>query len=142
MKSLKPAILILVFFVLARIHFSWALGSSWGFMAALPINANGDLLLQPTVMDCAIVGVGLLAFGIFYILQTHWVTNPLSDKANRIIGWTIPSIFLLRAVGEFKYIGIFKPPMDTAFAQADFFFYSPLCLLIALLGFLIIRLID
>ncbi|MDW3211320.1 MAG: DUF3995 domain-containing protein [Reichenbachiella sp.] len=139
MKSQNPIILLLIFSALAGLHFSWALGSHWGFTAALPTTPEGDLLLKPTPLDSAIVGFGLMAFGIYYLLQTQWINKTLPDKLNRIIGWVIPGIFLLRAVGDFKYVGIFKPPMQTAFAQADFFFYSPLCLLIALLGFLVVR---
>ncbi|WP_422362099.1 DUF3995 domain-containing protein [Reichenbachiella sp.] len=139
MKSLNPILLLLIFSVLACLHFSWALGSNWGFAAALPTTAEGEFLLQPTPIDSAIVGFGLLAFAIYYLLQTQWINKPLPNKINRIIGWIIPGIFLLRAVGDFQYVGIFKPPMETVFAQADFFFYSPLCLLIALLGFLVVK---
>lgn len=139
MKSRNSLFLFIIFFALALLHFSWALGSSWGFLAALPTNAEGDLLLQPTSSDSAVVGFGLFAFGIFYLIQTHWINKTLPFKLNRIIGWIIPGIFLLRAVGDFTFVGIFKPPIETAFAQADFYFYSPLCLLIALLGFLIVR---
>lgn len=139
MKNQNATILILVFLVLASIHFSWAMGSSWGFEAALPTTATGELLLQPTPLESAIVGLGLLAFGFFYLFQTQWINKTLPNRINNIIGWIIPGIFLLRAIGDFQYVGIFKPPMETVFAQADFFYYSPLCLFIALLGFLIIK---
>lgn len=139
MKALSPTILIVIFSSLAGLHFSWALGSSWGFMAALPTTVDGQLLFEPHPIESAIIGLGLLTFGIFYLLQTSWINKSLPEKTNKIIGWGIPSIFLLRAIGDFKYVGIFKPPIETAFATADFYFYSPLCLFIALLGFLIIK---
>ncbi|WP_420579894.1 DUF3995 domain-containing protein [Reichenbachiella sp.] len=139
MKSTNPFILILIFSFLAGIHFSWAMGSSWGFMAALPTTTDGDLLFRPTPAESATVGAGFMAFAIYYLIQTNWIAIELPAKMNRIIGWIIPCIFLLRAIGDFKYVGIFKPPMQTEFAQADFFFYSPLCLLIALLGFVIVK---
>lgn len=139
MKTLYPPTLLFIFSILAGIHFSWALGSTWGILAALPTTEAGELLIQPTFIDSAVVGAGLLTFGIYYLFQTSWVKQSLPQKINSILGWGIPSIFLLRAIGDFKYVGIFKPPMETTFATADFYFYSPLCLLIALLGFLIIK---
>jgi hypothetical protein len=37
---------------------------------------------------------------------------------------------LLRAVGEFRYVGLFKRVRGTKFAVLDTFVYSPLCLLL------------
>jgi hypothetical protein len=38
---------------------------------------------------------------------------------------------LLRAVGEFRYVGLFKRVRGTKFAVLDTYVYSPLCLLLA-----------
>jgi len=48
--------------------------------------------------------------------------------------WAITTIFLIRAIGEFKYIGFFKKIKTTTFGQMDTKFYSPLCLIISFLG--------
>jgi hypothetical protein len=45
--------------------------------------------------------------------------------------------FLLRAVGEFRLVGLFKRIRGTAFARWDTWLFSPLCLLIALAFFFV-----
>ncbi|SMD32638.1 Protein of unknown function [Reichenbachiella faecimaris] len=139
MKTYLSIFLLIVFSALSILHFYWANGGSWGFAEALPTDANGKRLLNPSALESAIVGTGLMLFGIYYLLQSGLVLSLPTWTFFKIIGWIIPGIFLLRAIGDFKFIGIFKPPLETAFAKADLYFYSPLCLLIALLGFLIIR---
>ena len=52
----------------------------------------------------------------------------------RFGGWVIPIIFLLRAIGEFKYVGIFKRVKKTKFGRFDTKLFSPLCLIISILG--------
>jgi hypothetical protein len=51
--------------------------------------------------------------------------------------WIIPSIFILRAIGDFKYVGFFKKIKDTEFAKADSKWFIPLCLTIGIFGILI-----
>jgi hypothetical protein len=53
------------------------------------------------------------------------------------IGWIIPAIFLIRAIGDFKYVGFTKKVKSSTFAELDTKFFSPLCLVIAALGFAI-----
>lgn len=38
---------------------------------------------------------------------------------------------LLRGVGEFRYVGLFKRVKGSRFARNDTRFYSPLCLMLA-----------
>ncbi|WP_317130658.1 DUF3995 domain-containing protein [Psychroserpens sp. NJDZ02] len=49
----------------------------------------------------------------------------------------IPLIFLLIAIGEFKYIGFFKSIKKTDFGKLDTKLLSPLCLIIAIFGIVI-----
>jgi len=42
-------------------------------------------------------------------------------------------IFAFRALGDFRYVGFFKRVRGNLFAQRDTWFYSPLCLLLAIL---------
>ena len=51
--------------------------------------------------------------------------------------WIIAGIFILRAIGDFRYVGFFKSVKQSAFARADSRYYSPLCLLIGVLGIMI-----
>ncbi|REG85421.1 DUF3995 domain-containing protein [Algoriphagus antarcticus] len=138
MKSTLATLLIAIFFGLALIHFYWACGGQWGFESTLPTDEHGIRLLNPKTLDSIIIGVALVLFGIFY-----WVTF-ISKKDRfpywlKTIGmWSIPILFALRAMGDFKYIGFFKKINSTEFANYDNLLYSPLCLTIAIIGFVLI----
>jgi hypothetical protein len=51
--------------------------------------------------------------------------------------FVIAALFLLRAIGDFKYVGFFKSVSQTDFARLDSLLFTPLCLLIAIAAFLI-----
>lgn len=138
MKSTLAILLIVIFSVFALIHFYWAIGGQWGFESVLPTNEQGQQMLTPKTLDSIIVGSGLTLFATFYWLTFISVNRKLSFWV-RIIGlWTIPLIFGLRALGDFKYIGFFKQIKSTEFAKSDTWFFSPLCLIIAILGFVLL----
>lgn len=128
-------ILFAIFFILSMLHFSWALGSSWGFEDAIPKNEEGEPMLKPKKIDSMIVGIGLLFFGVFYLIKSELIEFDLPALVMSIAKWIIPSIFLLRAIGDFRYVGFSKKVKSTAFAKKDTKFYAPLCLAIAGIGF-------
>ena len=130
-------ILFIIFLMLAVIHFIWAFGVQWGFDIALPTKENGERTINPGSMECVIVGLGLSAFALFYILQLNIIQLNLPNWIFNFGGWLIPSIFILRAIGDFKYIGFFKKTGETNFGQMDTKYYSPLCLLIGIIGVII-----
>lgn len=130
-------ILTLIFLILSILHFYWAVGGKWGFRKALPTNAKGVTVLNPKVIDSVIVGLGLLFFACFYASKTAIIQNYFWNWLLIYGGWVIPSIFLLRSVGDFKYVGLFKKVKSTGFAKLDTQYFIPLCLIIAFLGFMI-----
>lgn len=127
--------LILIFLFLSGVHVYWALGGKWGLDAAIPTDPNSKKKLNPPPLLTAIVANGLFAFAVYYMLVAGWVQMDLPHWLLQLAGWGIPSIFLLRAIGDFQYVGLFKKVKGTAFAQADNRIFVPLCLVIAVLGF-------
>lgn len=122
---------------LALIHFNWFLGGEFGFSESLPTKENGERVLNPKNIDNAIVGVGLLVFSMIYLLKSGLIQVNLPNWIILYVGWIISAIFLLRAIGEFKYVGFFKKIRNTKFGELDTKFFSPLCLGIAIIGMLI-----
>lgn len=139
LKTSLSLFLLLIFLALSFLHFYWALGGEWGFSSALPTDESGRRLVNPTPLASTVVGMGLLAFGTFYLLKSGLVNNFLPSIASNIVSWVIPLIFMLRAIGDFKYIGFFKQISQTQFGQADSFYFSPLCLIVSVIGFILIR---
>ncbi len=137
LTTLLSTALCIVFLLLGGIHFYWVMGGRWGFKNALPTNKNGERILNPKTRDSAIVGLGLLAFAGFYLLKTEWIEWYVPEWINTYGQWIIPSIFLLRAIGDFRYVGFFKRVVGTDFGKLDTKFFSPLCLAIATIGYLI-----
>lgn len=123
-----------VLLILSAIHFSWALGSKWGFEKALPANSEGIKVLNPTKFDGAIVGIGLLLFATYYLLKGDIINLDVPSYILKYAGWSISAIFIFRAIGDFKYVGFFKQITGTEFASLDTMIYTPLCLVLGLVG--------
>jgi hypothetical protein len=113
------------------------MGGEFGFTESLPTKETGERVLNPKKVDSAIVGIALTAFGIFYILKSELIETNLPDWFMKYGSWIIPILFILRAVGEFKYVGFFKSIKKTDFGRLDTRLFSPLCLIIGLLGIVI-----
>jgi Protein of unknown function (DUF3995) len=126
--------LFLVFSFLGGLHFYWAFGGKWGLEAALPSNPKGNKVFTPNQASTIFVGFALLSMGIFVLLKNNptWSAN-LPDFVNKwgLLGLAI--VFLLRAMGDFRYAGFFKKIKGTTFADFDTRYYSPLCLFIGVL---------
>ena len=130
-------LLSVIFIALAIIHFNWVFGGAFGFDASLPTNANGKRVLNPSKTDSAIVGLGLTVFACFYIYKLGFINYQLPNWILIFGSWIIPAIFLLRAIGDFKYIGFSKRIHGTKFSKLDTTFFSPLCLIISVIGIVI-----
>ncbi|MBN8642817.1 MAG: DUF3995 domain-containing protein [Flavobacteriales bacterium] len=123
-----------IFIGLGCIHFYWALGGKFGFSETLPTKTNGQQVLNPKRSDCLIVGLVLVLFGVFYLIKSRLITFELTAWMIQYASWIIPIIFIFRAIGEFKYVGFFKSIKGTHFSKMDTKIYSPLCLLMGILG--------
>jgi hypothetical protein len=133
---LSAGLLIIIFVLIAGLHFYWAVGGRWGIHSAVPTNEHGKRMLETGPVACIVVTLGLLSFATYYAVQTGWIGFVLPGFLN-FLGWVIPSIFLLRAIGDFKYVGLTRKLKGTTFARQDALYFTPLCLTIAALGFLI-----
>lgn len=134
---LLSILLSLIFFTLAMFHFIWAAGGSYGFAASLPTKETGERVLNPKKVDSAIVGLGLTAFGLFYVFKVGLFPYELPAWVIQYGGWIIPAVFILRSIGEFRYVGFFKRVKNTEFGRMDSRFYAPLCLGIGVAGVIV-----
>jgi len=126
--------LIGIFISLALIHLYWVFGGTKGLDKALPTDKTGKRILNPGKVETLIVGIGLLLFAFFYILKTGIIEIQVPSFLLRYGGWGISAIFILRAIGDFKYVGFFKKIKHTEFGIFDTKYFSLLSLLIGLLG--------
>ncbi len=135
--TLLSIILLIVFTFLSSMHFYWLAGGKWGLKKVIPTKENQDTTLSIPKFATLIVALVLLLFGLLYLIKSRLINIPFSNLITTYGYWIIPSIFILRAIGDFKYVGFFKKIKNTEFAKADSKWFAPLCLIIGILGILI-----
>jgi hypothetical protein len=119
--------------LLAGVHLYWGCGGRWWTENIVPESEAGVPLFNPGPLGFFGVSV-LLAMAAWILLaRVGLVRIPLSDQLVSIGAWTIGVLFLLRAVGDLRYAGIFRSIVGTRFAQWDAVIYTPICLLLGVL---------
>ena len=120
--------------LIALLHFYWAVGGRLGMTAAVPGRGNKPLF-TPSPLATAFVGIALLLSAVVSLQYIRVLSLPLPRGLVSPCMWSLGIVFLVRAVGDFNYVGFFKRQLGTRFAKLDSRFYSPLCLLLAALVF-------
>lgn len=123
----------LVFFLLGAVHIYWAFGGKWGMATALPTNEpGGERLFNPGLIGILVVAFGLFLFAAITLGNLELLQSILPSKYIKPATLVIACIILLRALGDFKYVGFAKKVKNTAFAKSDTMIFSPLCLYLGL----------
>ncbi|WP_108808565.1 DUF3995 domain-containing protein [Aquimarina spinulae] len=135
--TILSIILCLIFVVLGGFHFYWLFGGVWGLRKVIPTKGNEKNTLAIPKFATLVVGLILVAFGLVYLIKSGFISVQFPNWITIYGYWFIPSIFILRAIGEFKYVGYFKKIKNTEFSKADSKIFSPLCLVIGIIGILI-----
>jgi hypothetical protein len=130
-------ILFLIFLFLSAIHFYWGFGGKWGKNAAIPTSAENSKVFSPGPLTTFIVAFCLLVVGAFILLKAKLLNVSIPYFLDKSGLWIIAFLFIARAIGEFKYLGFFKKIRSTKFGQNDTKYYSPLCMVIAVLAIIL-----
>jgi hypothetical protein len=64
-------------------------------------------VLHPKAFDSAIVGLGLLMFALYFLIKQSIILISMPSIITKYGAWVTASIFLLRAIDDFKYVGFF-----------------------------------
>jgi hypothetical protein len=138
MTLLFCSLLAFTFIILGGFHFYWLFGGVWGIKYVIPTkNKEANSLAIPPFATL-IVALALVSMGLLYLIKAELITLPIPNWIITFSYWFVPSIFTLRAIGEFNYVGFFKKIKQTEFGKMDTKFFSPLCLAIGSIGFLLI----
>ena len=133
MTTVIAVILFLVFLFLASMHVYWALGGRWGREAVIPAKEDNAKVFTPGPLPTLIVAAGLLLLGLIILVSAGLTPFTLPAWLHQYALWIIAAIFMLRAIGDFKYVGFFKKITKTRFGRNDTRYYSPLCMVICIL---------
>ncbi len=132
METVLSGINAFIFFLLAALHLYWAVGVGETMDATLPTDSNGRKLFRPGRMITLVVALGLMAFGLCNMVYAGWLDSNLEQKYIHCAILLIAILFLLRAIGDFRYIGITKRHKQSRFARWDTYLYTPLCFTLAI----------
>lgn len=133
-----PVIINTVIFIfLSMLHFYWTLGGKLWYDDVLPTTSNGRHKLNPSTTAGLVIAFGLLFLALIALGNQGLFDRYVKRIYFRYGTLIIAIIFLLRTIGDFKFIGLFKTVKWTRFGINDTQFFSPLCLFISLLSVLI-----
>lgn len=122
-----PLTVCAVFLALALWHFKMAFHSSLiGESSAVP-SVGGKPLFVPSRGATIAVGVVLLLFAVLVAGTAGLVSLWLPRRVLAWLSYALALGLLVRAVGDFRYVGFFKRVRGSPFAGMDTFVYSPLC---------------
>lgn len=118
--------------LISLIHMYWGFGGSWASKVVLPMKkiVKNMFLFRGRR---GLLWWRLRFYFCYCVISTAWIH--IFWSTSRITKWgciLLAVIFFIRAVGDRKYIGIFKKVKGTEFSMYDTWVYSPLCLFIAL----------
>ena len=66
------------------------------------------------------------------IIKANLISIELPNLINNYGLYALAIVLIIRAMGDFKYVGFFKTIKNTPFADYDTRYYSPLCLFLGL----------
>lgn len=136
---MKPLALLtaVIFFLIACLHIHWAFRRRRSGSAVLPQKADGAPVFVPGAPACLAVAAALLAAAAICLMNAAMLP-PILPPA--VTGWMLRMIgivFLLRVVGDFRYVGLFRRVKHTDFAIQDARLYTPLSAAIGIASLLL-----
>ncbi|MES1024539.1 DUF3995 domain-containing protein [Gloeocapsa sp. BRSZ] len=120
-----------ILLALSLLHIYWAFGGAWGAIATVP-SINGQPLFETRLWDTLAVALALSIAAVICLGTFNYRFPFLPTWVYQTGIWCIALVFLLRAIGEFRYLGFFKQVNDSLFARWDTVLYTPLCLGLAI----------
>ena len=130
-------LLSIVFLFFSMIHFYWLFGGKWSLEKVIPVKTGGIELNVIPKFATLIVALIFGLFSIIYLMKSELIIVLALNWLSSIFLYIIPTLFFIRAIGDFKYVGIFKKITKTTFAKWDNKLFVPLCFFISFVGFII-----
>jgi hypothetical protein len=119
-----------VLFAASLLHAYWAARGGGGSPMTVP-QSDGKPLFRPGRIGAGLVALALLAASLLVAQQASGLA-PWPRALVKAGCWLLAALFLARAIGDFRWVGLFKRVKDTSFALSDTAAYTPLCLIIGL----------
>lgn len=139
MKLLLILVALGLMWFISFLHIYWAFGGRWGSAAVLPVKEGEHKpAFTPRIWGTLFVAILILLASVIIVVQGGYLQGFQANSLSKIGSIVCALVFIIRAIGDFKFVGFFKKIKHSQFARYDTRFYSPLCLFF---GFLYIMLL-
>jgi hypothetical protein len=112
---------------LSVLHVYWAVGGRWGHATAIP-QRDGHPAFQPGSAPTLLIAGLLAAAGMVMLGRVGLGPVARLSRLTHIGAWLVAVAFLLRGLGDFRLVGLFRRVNDTRFAWWDRRVYTPVAL--------------
>lgn len=127
------AVTVVAIAAISVVHVYWASGGRRGVYRALPQTVDGRIVRVPGRIGTLAVAAAFAAMAVVVAVRGHIIDSDLGGgRVAGVLGWLVAALFVMRAVGDGRYVGFLKRVRGTPFARADTALYSPLSLAIGL----------
>jgi hypothetical protein len=110
---------------LSALHLYWAVGGRWGHAAAVPEH-HGQAAFRPGAIGTLVVAALLAAASVLVLGRVGLGPAARLGWLTHVGAWAISAVFLLRGLGDFRLVGVFRRVRGTRFAWWDRHLYTPL----------------
>lgn len=120
-----------VLLAISLLHLYWAVKKQGAPGIGVPSHADGSPVFVPSRTATVAVSL-LLALAAFLLLERSGLGPGLLPPAWRALGTGgLALVLLIRGIGDFRFVGLFKRERSTAFARIDTWLYTPLVLVLS-----------
>ncbi|MDM5248675.1 DUF3995 domain-containing protein [Lysinibacillus sp. G4S2] len=129
MKLFVILVAVGLLWFISLLHIYWAFGGRWGSAAAIPVREGEHKpAFTPRKWGTLLVAILIFMASVVLVVQGGYLQGYQANGLSKIGSVVCAFVFIIRAVGDFKYVGFFKKIKHSQFARYDTWFYSPLCL--------------
>ncbi|WP_442603945.1 DUF3995 domain-containing protein [Paenibacillus sp. KN14-4R] len=130
--SIVYVISALLLIGIGGLHVYWAFGGRWGASAVIPTTKDQKPTFVPGRIATIVVALLLFASSALLLIKAGLLTVlPISSTVTWGCG-ICAAVFGLRAIGDFRYVGLMKKVRGTRFAIYDYYLFTPLCMWLCL----------
>lgn len=134
LAALAGAVVVIGLGLVVLFHLYWAAGGRRGAKLVIPTDPrqHDRPLFQPSALGTLVVAAFLAAVAGLALLVRSGQPLVISTDAARIALGLCGAVFVLRAIGDFRWVGFFKAVRGTPFARWDDWLFSPFILVMGL----------
>jgi uncharacterized protein DUF3995 len=129
----------IAFAALAGLHAWWAFGGGGRALgpAVIPTRPDGTPIMAPG-RGMTLAVAALLLASAFLMVERGGLGPGLLSPGLREVGCAgVAVVLLLRGIGDFRYVGLFKRERTSRFGRMDTRYYTPLVLTLSALAGLV-----